>query len=416
MLYWLWLATRRGISLRRLLELLRYFASPEEIFRASRTEYLLAGLTDDEMESLCDKSLDGARQIVDDCRRLRIHILTYQDAAYPNRLRNIADPPLLLYYAGTLPDIDAEPVVTVVGSRKATAYGLMWAKRLGYQIAMCGGVVASGLARGIDAMAMTGAVSTGRPVIGVLGCGLDQYYPKENRHLQEDVAAQGCLLSEYPPGTPPLGRHFPVRNRILSGIAVATVVVEAPEKSGALITAHQALDQGRDVYAVPGHAGTPNCAGSNRLLKEGAILVECGWDVMQWYAGAYPDRVQEYRYGQWMMPSAPELRMYGDTQAPVPDEKLASTSDSVRKDDKKSVDNPESGDYIDVQAVLQRLSGDEQQIYRLLDEPRVADELAEACSLPSGRVQTALTMLELKGYIERLPGSRYRRGGSGRME
>ena len=400
MLYWLWLTTRKGIGNRAIQRILSYFASPEDVYRASEREYQLAGLGTAEIAALSDKSLDEPRRILRLCAQKNIHILTYQDAAYSERLRNIPDPPAVLYYSGVLPAVDDEPLVAVIGSRKSSAYGLSCAKRFGYQIAMCGGIVVSGLAMGGDAMAMIGAVSAGKPVVGVLGCGVDVVYPKCNRHLYDDVLRHGCLISEYPPETPPKPGHFPARNRIISGLSLGVVVVEAPKKSGTLITAELALEQGRDLFAVPGNIGLACCAGSNRLLKEGAYLVESGWDVMREYAAMYPDRVVERRYGTQLTAAVSELRTYGEGQ-------VAQETENPDMLDKKSVDIPEIGDYIDVQAVLDGLSDEEKKILTNLDRPRHVDELAAVCEMSTGRVLAALTLLEIKRYIQRLPGNRY---------
>lgn len=400
MLYWIWLTTRKGIGNRAIQRILAYFETPEDVYRASEAEYRLAGLSLSEIGALADKSLEEPRKILRMCAQKNIHVLTYQDAAYSNRLRNIPDPPAVLYYSGVLPALDDEPMVAVIGSRKSSAYGLSCAKRLGYQISTCGGLVVSGLAMGGDAMAMIGAVASGRPVVGVLGCGVDVVYPKCNRHLYDDVLRRGCLISEYPPGTPPKPGHFPARNRIISGLSLGVVVVEAPKKSGTLITAGFALEQGRDLFVVPGNIGLACCAGSNHLLKEGAILVENGWDVMQEYEALYPDRVVEHRYGTQLTASASELRTYGQTQ-------VAQEPEKTKALDKKSVDIPESGAYIDVQAVMDGLSDDEKKILMQLDCPRHVDELAQSCEMSTGRVLASLTLLEIKRYIQRLPGNRY---------
>ncbi|MCI8525845.1 MAG: DNA-protecting protein DprA [Oscillospiraceae bacterium] len=409
LLNWVWLSTRRGIGPRGVQKALRYFETPEEIYRAGEDEYRLAGLGEAERRALADKDLEAAQAVMNQCARLEVHILTYQDAAYPARLRSIADPPTVLYYAGVLPDLDGEPLVAVVGSRRSSPYGMSCAKRLGYQIGRCGGIVVSGLALGGDAMAMLGAVSAGRPVVGVLGCGVDVVYPRSNRHLYDDVRRRGCLLSEYPPGTPPVAGHFPARNRIISGLSLGIVVVEAPRKSGTLITADLALEQGRDVFAVPGNAGLACCAGSNQLLREGAILVETGWDVMREYADLYPDRIQEYRAGEGLTASMGELR---DHRGESSVEKVAQTVRRPRlaekESDKKSVDNPENTGYIDVQAALRGASEDERQVLLALQQgERHVDALAAQCGLGAGRVLAALTILEIKQQVQRLPGNRY---------
>ena len=266
--YWLWLASRRNLSPREQLAVLRHFGTPEAAYCAEKSALSeVEGLRS--TASLEDKSLMEPEEILNECYRKQISILTYQDAAYPDRLRSIDDPPMVLYYQGTVPAIDTEPVIAVVGTRKASAYGLVQAKQLGYQLGRMGAVVVSGGADGIDTMAMKGALTAGAPVIGVLGCGVDVVYPAANRGLFEDVRARGWLVSEYPPGTAAIGTHFPVRNRILSALSLGVLVGEAPEKSGALITARRALEQGRDVFALPANVDSATCAGNLRLLRGG---------------------------------------------------------------------------------------------------------------------------------------------------
>ena len=295
-LHWIWLATRAGLGDRGRMLLLQRFADAEDVYFAETGEYArVEGLSPEAISSLQEKSLAEAEQILADCQRENIRILTWQDALYPTRLKNIADPPVVLYYKGTLPQVDALPCIAVGGTRGASAYGMSTAKRMGYQIAACGGITVSGVAFGIDAMAMRGALSAGAPVSGVVGCGADVVYPASNRALYADTQRQGCLLTEFPPGTPPIGWNFPRRNRIISGLSCGVLVVEAPEKSGALITARQAADQGRDVFVVPGNIDVPSCKGSNALLRDGAIAVSSGWDVISEYQDRFPGMISEYR-------------------------------------------------------------------------------------------------------------------------
>ena len=230
--YWLWMAELPGLTNQARLAFLRHFGTPENAFYADAGEILLTeGVAREQAEALEEKSLAAAEKILEDCRRLGLRILTFQDAEYPNRLRNIYDPPFLLYVRGHLPPVDEEPVITVVGTRRCTPYGETCGEKLGYGLARGGAVVVSGLARGVDAAATRGALRGGGVPIGVLGCGLDVVYPPEHRYLYEDVAAAGALLSEYPPGTEPVGRNFPVRNRIMAGLSVGTVVVEARRRA-----------------------------------------------------------------------------------------------------------------------------------------------------------------------------------------
>ena len=208
--HWIWLATRPHISDRIKAELGHRFRDPEARYFADAESFReIEGLTEESHASLMDKNLREADKILTDCRRENIGILTFQDAAYPARLKNISDPPLVFYYKGKLPDFDGNPLIGVVGTRKASAYGLTVAKRMGYQIARCGGIVVSGMAFGIDGLAMQGALTAGMPVIGILGCGPDQVYPSSNRALFRDTEEYGCILSEFPPGTPPYGWNFP---------------------------------------------------------------------------------------------------------------------------------------------------------------------------------------------------------------
>lgn len=407
-LHWIWLATRAGLGDRGRMALLQRFADAEDIYYAAAVEYArVEGLSAEAVSSLQEKSLTEAEQILADCRRENIHILTWQDALYPKRLKNIADPPVVLYYKGSLPQVDALPCIAVVGTRSASAYGMSTAKRMGYQIAACGGITVSGVASGIDATAMRGALSAGAPVIGVLGCGADVVYPVSNRALYADTQRQGCLLTEFPPGTPPLGWNFPRRNRIISGLSCGVLVVEAPEKSGALITARQAADQGRDVFVVPGNIDVPSCKGSNALLRDGAIAVSSGWDVLSEYQAQFPGKITENRadcrqnvYPEEMEQAQPLLV----AQKPkMPEKKQRRTI--FRK--KKEIDNTASSPYIDADKPRPALSADEEKLLSCIGvDSMLVDDVISSSDLPAGQVLAMLTMLEIKGVITRLPGKR----------
>lgn len=403
--YWLWLSTRKGLGPKSVQRVLSYFSAPQAAYQADREECRFAGFTEKECDALADKDLELPNRIAEDCARRDIHILTMQDAAYPERLRNIADPPAVLYYRGKLPAVDREPLVAVIGSRNSSVFGLSMAKRLGYQIAACGGIVVSGMAKGGDGMAMTGALSAGRPVIGVLGCGADIVYPSCNRRIYEDTVLRGCIVSEYPPGTEPTRYTFPARNRIISGLSLGVVVVEAPERSGTLITADFALEQGRDVFAVPGNANVKTCAGSNRLLKEGAALVESGWDVMSEYQAQFPDRIQMVRSGQSITLSPNEMRE--SLQPPAEKAREKKIVKEKPASDKKAVDNPGGSDYIVVQE-LRNITEDERKILTVLENgPCLLDDLIDASGVGPGPALASLTMLEIKKYVVRLLSNRY---------
>ena len=412
LLHWIWLATRPGMNDRIKAEVLRQFGDPEDAYYADPGAYAAVdGMTEEAAALLRDKDLKDAKAILEDCENQNIGILTFQDALYPNRLKNIADPPLVLYYKGKLPEFDALPVIAVVGTREATPYGLKTAKNLGAQIARCGGLVLSGLANGIDTMAMRGALSAGKAVVGLMGCGVDVVYPANNRSLLLDTQRYGCLLSEFPPGTPPYKWNFPKRNRVISGLSCGVVVVEAPKRSGALITASQAAEQGRDVFVIPGNVDVAACAGSNALLRDGAIAVSTGWDILSEYVALFPDQIRK--------DGLPSLQtLYPDEESAIraaerPAEKVAQKSRHLKnKDaekpeaDKKAIDNEPKSLYsekIDIEDPS--LTGDERTILALLrDGERLVDDVIAESGLTSGTTLSTLTLLEVKGLIRRLPG------------
>ena len=415
--HWIWLATRLAISDRLKVELLHHFQDPENVYFADPDSYRqVDGLSPEGLEALKDKNLRPAERILEDCQREKLQILTYQDAAYPGRLKNISDPPLVFYYKGRLPDFDGLPLIGVVGTRNASPYGLTAAKRMGYQIARCGGVVVSGMAFGIDGMAMRGALTGGGTVVGILGCGAEQVYPLSNRSLFADTESYGCILSEFPPGTPPLARNFPKRNRIISGLSCGVLVVEAPEKSGALITARQAADQGRDVFVVPGNIDVPTFVGSNRLLRDGAIAVSHGWDILSEYEALFPSKIRK-DLGQNRLNATPEELSQTVETSPemskVAQKPKKPAQKKIRKQEtkKKDVDKAASSPYSDVNDILPKLSGDEQTIVSAIGkEERLVDDVIAETGLPVSKVLATLTLLEVKGVVKRLPGKRIRLG------
>lgn len=382
--YWVWLSELKGLRNQTRLALLRRFGDPESIFYADADELLLTdGVERSQLKLLENHDLAPADRILADCQWLDIRLLTLSDAAYPGRLKNIYDPPALLYCKGRLPLLDDLLCVAVVGTRDCTPYGAACAEKLGFGLASGGAAVVSGLAKGIDAAAIRGALRAGGVTVGVVGNGLDVYYPYESRYLYEDVASAGILLSEYPPGTEPASGHFPVRNRIISGLSLAALVVEAPEKSGALITAATALEQGRDVFAVPGPIDAPASVGCNCLIRDGAGLVSDASDILREYEGRFVLNLKESR-------EQPETLGYQARMAPEP--KPVAPTLSLRHSDAELTD--------DQIAVLKALSD---------TEPMQVDDLTELVEIPTRRVLSALTVLEIDQYVAQHPGKRYTR-------
>lgn len=358
LVWWLRL-NRLNISVRRQQALLRYFQSPQAIFNAPAEAVAAAT----ERDATVAAKIEQVRREYDveaDLRELErqgFQVLSLYDPSYPAMLKTIEDPPPVLFVRGALQPSDNQ-AVAVVGSRRSSAYGRLVAEDLGRQLVSYGLTVVSGLAQGIDTAAHQGALRAGGRTLAVLGCGLDVCYPRENQALAEAIAKQGAVLSEFPLGTPPEAWHFPARNRVISGLSRAVVVVEAPLNSGALITADFALEQGREVLAVPGNVNNSRHAGCHRLIKEGARLAEEARDVVEALGLSLP-----------LGPSiAPEI------SSPL------------------SLDPSE-------QRVLQVLGTQQKHI----------DQICREATLPPAQVNSTLVLLELKGLVRRFPGNLFMR-------
>jgi len=371
--YWVWLSSFNiGSAVRQ--KLLNAFGDPEKIFFAEKNELAAVGLDKWPLERLCDKSLERTSEILSDCEELGITILTVQDADYPERLRQIADPPAVLYVKGRLPEVDELACIALVGTRHCSPYGKKMALRIGEDVAKEGGVVVSGLAEGVDSSAMEGAIRAGGTVIGVLGTAIDQIFPKTAKTLFAQTETQGALVSEYPPRMRTQPWNFKERNRIISGLSLGCVVVEAPSRSGALVTAGHALEQNRELFAVLGNADAPACAGSNRLLRQGAIPVANGNDIMRLYSGKFSS-------------VAPQ-------NAPI---QL-----------KKEIDKNPDLLYIDLVEKIQSLPDVQRTVAEAIGtDCLLSDDIIAKTGLPAARVTAALTMLEISGMVRQESGKRF---------
>lgn len=283
-----WLYQAAGIGSRKFLRALAAFGTAEEIYGQ-----LLSGELAERVSSRYEKKIREMAQfsrgydVAEEYGRLRergIRLVTEREAEFPRRLMEIPDPPWALYYAGSLP-AEKMRAVALIGARDCTAYGRFMAKRFGEALAKAGVQVISGLARGIDGIAQRSALAAGGYSLGILGCGVDVCYPEENRELYDALLLSGGVCSEYPPGTPPKAPFFPPRNRLISGFADGVLVVEAKEKSGTLITVDMALEQGKEVCALPGRATDPLSGGCNRLIRQGAGLVSTPEELMEAFFG-----------------------------------------------------------------------------------------------------------------------------------
>jgi DNA processing protein len=344
----------------RIKKILEKFSNLPDAFQSPREELLSIGLDEDEAEELSSSEIfDRAQKEIDRARKKGYSLLTLEDVEYPAYLREIFDPPGVLYCAGC-PEALQSPAVAIVGTRKPSPYGRAVAEKLAEDLASRGVVIMSGLALGIDSIAHWGALKSGRTV-AVLGSGLDNIYPRQNRKLFQKIAENGAVVSEFPLDAPPFAAHFPRRNRIISGLAQAVIVVEAAAKSGSLITARMALEQNREVMAVPGNVTSDMSKGTNGLIKTGAKLVESWEDV----AEELPSPLREKLLGQ----------RPGETQ-PLP-----------------------------------LMTEQEAEIYRLLkaDELTHIDELLDTITYSVSELLALLLNLEIKGLILQSPGKYFQR-------
>ena len=286
--YWLWLAAQSNVSARAKAALIAHYGSAEEAFFAPSGAFLrLPGLTEREAALLEARDTSRMDAILSACHALGVDVVTMQDADYPARLKSIFAPPVALFVQGSLKGLEETAAISVIGTRGATPYGLKMGRRMAYEIASSGGIVVTTLSPGIDEAAARGALLGGGRCIGVLGCA----HSERPQALYRDIAATGALISEYPPGTITQKSFFRERNRVAAGLSLAVAVVEAPERSGTMLFVQEALEQGKEIFAVPGNADAANSAGTNALLKQGARPATCGWDVLSEFAQLYPDRL-----------------------------------------------------------------------------------------------------------------------------
>ena len=440
LVYWVWLSLHCGAGSELGSYLLKHFPTPKDVYEADKEELLAVdGITQEIVSALMDRDLVYAEKIVEYCERVNVGILTLDSPNYPNRLRSIYAKPILLYYRGKLPEIDENVLIACVGTRKCSHEGAQTAYTLGMELVHGGAIVVSGMASGIDSAAQKGAISAGGHTIAVLGCGIDRVYPIENKELMEKIAATGTILTEFAPGTDPVGKNFPIRNRIISGLCQGTVVVEADYRSGSLITAKYALKQGRDIFAFPGKANDPNSTGTNMLIQNGASLVTCARDILLDYEVLYPDKIMtdnismaNYRRRLRREEQTKFLRDAYVKETPVRQEenfkaekqeafqKSSVSVKKVRAEKETRAEEKAVVQEIPVTRPERDLSGlgeYERAVISVMTDAMSVEEIASALTekigggFDTGGLLGALTMLELEAYIESLPGGIYRQIG-----
>jgi DNA processing protein len=366
---WIALNMIRGIGPRTANQLLDRFGSPAQVFAASRGALESAGVKTETVRELHDSEiLEKAGAEIERLEKLGAHVITLVDDDYPPLLREIYDPPIALYVRGDLKKACERPCLAVVGSRRCSTYGINTAAGLARDLAAQGLTIVSGMARGIDAAAHHGALEAAGLTIAVVGTGLESTYPKEHGKLEREIAASGAVISEFPLGTPPLPQNFPYRNRVLSGLCLGVLIVEAAEHSGSLITARLAYEQGREVFAVPGNITSQTSFGPNYLIKDGAKLVQHWRDVVE----ELPRNLKE---------------------------KIL------------SIENRAASATSNAQPIFEavELSNGERQLLEILspEAPSHIDQLLISSGMNSSELMNALLGLEMKDRIKQLPGKSF---------
>ena len=396
----------------------------DAIYEAERDEYReIEGLNENIIDRLCDKSLDFSEEIAEYCAGHGVDLLCPDMPAYPGRLSRIQRRPLVLYVRGALPPIDENVCIAVVGTRHQSEYGAAVTYSIAYDMAKAGAIVVSGLARGVDGMAHRAAIDAGGKTVAVLGGGVDRPYPAEHADLLEEITHHGAVLSEYRPFDAPASFHFPARNRVISGLSVGTLVVEAPRSSGALITARDTLMQGRDLFAVPGKLGESNSSGTNDLIRNGAAIATCASDILERYIPLYPGKLNP------AVLSAPVPKLRKPPAMPKPGD-LPERFDPEEKETQTAAahtSKPQEEKPIKRRGILERLTGKpepekpavpsvplsetEEAILALvpIDGSVSSDELIRLSGKPLSEVFTTLTVLEVKGILRALPGGQFTR-------
>lgn len=389
--YWIWMTSRKGVDPTSVLTVLEYFGIPERAYFAQQEEYEAIPLRPAVRESFLDKTMTVVDQILDDCDRLRLRIVTYQDADYPERLREIGDAPAVLYVRGTMIPFDEHITIGIVGARRPTPYGIHYTRKFAGELVQNGAVIVSGIAEGLDTCAIEGALQAGGCVVSVLAGGVDRPFPPQNAQLYERVAASGALISEYPPGTPHRGYHFPVRNRIISGLSLGVLAVECRTRGGTMVTLRHTLEQNRDVFVVPGSLDMPMSRGPNRLLQQGGKLITCVEDILEEYRGRYSLRLSRSLREIYQTPVQEERKQpTWEAASQRPRQETRKLRRSMTKEEQGQL-RPEG------RAILSALQHGEQTI----------DELELRTQIPARNIMTELTLLQIEWVVQERPGGRF---------
>ena len=386
MIYWIWLAEKIGYGSLKAKALIDVLGSAREVYVSDENKLSSLGfLTNSEITKLKQKSLVKAKNIIEECKSSNIGIITFDDKHFPKRLKEIPSPPMCLYYKGEFLDFDKIPCVCLVGQREVSEYGKLAAWSLSARLTLGGITVVSGGAKGTDAAAHNGAIEVGGKTVAFLACGINYSYLKANEDLRECISKNGCLISEFPPNEKVYRNSFRIRNRLMSGISLGTVVVEAPEISGALITAKHAYEQSRDVFVITSRPDDPNYAGNNALLRDGAKPVFDADDIFNEYYSDFSNIINKE--------NAKRINL-----SKLYQKKTKNTVSHVSKTEKtkKSKKN-----------IIEGLSKNAKIVYNFINMDIFTIDDLLGCELSFDDILVSLTELELFGYVKAIPGGRY---------
>lgn len=411
LVYWLWLTLGRDLAPQKIINLVGAFGSAKKVFEAGEAEYKSLGfLNEKNLSRLKNKNLAKAKGEWRRCARLGIALITFFDREYPPLLKEIGAPPALLYVRGDIGVFQKMPSIAFVGSRRSSVYGMTTTLDMARALAARGFVIVSGLAVGIDAAAHKGAMMAGGRTVAVLGCGMDVPYPRDNQDLKEDIIKSGgAVISELPLKSAPVGANFPVRNRIISGLSMGVAVVEAGAKSGALLTAGHAAEQGRDVFAVPGSINSPTAGGVNALIKDGAILLDKPEIIIEEYMGRYGEMFERAPLPPARAEKAGTATQTAKTVSPLvaadrPGECFGqSLADECKLE---TGSNQKGGGEQKTQESSGRPAHNE-LLKHIKAEPISVDELCRKTGMPAGEVNAGLFLLVVERKIKELPGRQY---------
>ena len=397
--YWIWLQNALGAGARTD-ELLSYFNSPEEMYKAGEYEWRLSGLlTAKKIELLKKSGFEKVNEVINECRQKGYRIITPDDNLFPQRLKNLTDMPLVLYGIGDCSVMNDSVSIGMVGTRNASNYGIETAQKLSFLLALSGATIVSGGALGVDSEAHAGAMLAKGRTLAFLGCGLSVNYLKENAALRRAITRYGAVVTEYSPFTPAGKTTFPTRNRLISGVSLGVVVVEAGVKSGSLITANFALEQGKDVFAVPGDIVRSSFDGTNHLIKNGAKPVFTAEDVLSEYEYLYGDLL-DLSYAKANVASVP----YVDYRKKKPQIKETQTKNEVLiKVSEEPVGKSER------KTLPEDVSEEAKIVYSALNENGIhIDDIVRKTNLKMNIVLASLTELEILDFVQSESGKKYK--------